>query len=125
MEVPGKKLDPVQICASPTDFKYWCQECLDRYVSAKKFCQQCQEYFCSNCCEFHKKVKTARKHVLVDILKVDHAKSQSLSPTITCSEDTDKVIDFFCPSHNTTVCSVCAFRNHKPCQMKYIPDISE
>lgn len=126
MEVPGRKLDLSQETASSEDFKYECQQCSEdgRHVPAKKYCQQCLEFLCANCCEFHKKVKTARNHVLLDISKEKTMLSQAMQPIITCSVHAHKVIEFLCPSHNTTVCSVCAVLDHKPCPLKYIPDVS-
>lgn len=127
MEVPGRKLDPVQELPSSEEFQHGCQQCSEgsSLVPAKKYCEQCQEFLCINCCEFHKKVKTARNHVLLDISLVKTTMLKTTRPTITCSVHTDKTIEFFCPSHDAIICSVCGLLNHKQCPVQYIPDISE
>lgn len=107
----------------------YCQPCdaNEIKVEAKKICQQCAELLCQDCCELHKKVTAVRHHVLLGISKETTylVGSRPEVPTIKCSVHKDKIIDFFCPTHNCTACSVCTVLHHKNCHVDYIPDVAE
>lgn len=102
-----------------------CHPCLldEKRLVAKKYCQQCNESLCINCCQFHTKVKTAKHHILIEISTVDTAHLTSLT-TIQCSVHNNKLLVYFCPIHKVSACGDCVENAHKDCHVDYIPDQS-
>lgn len=145
MEVSGKRNANDQTSSSADADQVFCQPCSDveNYVPARKFCQDCQQFLCLNCCEDHKKFKPLKHHVLLNKLELtvpsftghltspvanDSATTRSHKPkrpTVTCDKHKENLVSFFCPQHSTTVCEVCVLLDHKLCVVDYIPDISD
>lgn len=123
----SRKKDPDKRRSSD-DNKPICQPCeqAKKHMSARKFCRQCQEFLCETCSEFHKRSKALKSHILINASQdyYDPDTKLSNSPTIKCSVHTAEVVNFLCPAHNVTTCSVCAVLDHKPCKVSFIPDIS-
>lgn len=118
MEVHGKtRTSPTK--APPSKTETFCQPCHDggTPVAAVTFCQDCQDYLCRDCSEHHRRLKAVKHHVLLDTTPASTPASPSLDnhgnkTSLTCPTHSDKAIEFYCQTHNSAVCGICAVLDH-------------
>ena len=89
-------------------------------TQATIFCPDCEEYLCSKCQDWHKKLKALKTH---DIQPVSERKSSpgKVQPMVKsmknwCSCNQQKEVSEFCMDHQKLVCSVCMRVKHRSCQ---------
>ena len=132
MEVGGKKLDKDLPNSSDEVLPPHCQPCSNdgELLPAEGFCETCAEYLCDTCYKAHTIPTPSRNHVLLDkkqILRNSFNTKVKPKPslcTIRCTEHPEEIVKFYCQTHDSVVCGVCALRNHQqPCSCEYIPDL--
>ena len=120
---------------SEETYTYECDACkLDGAIREGKFyCCSCEDFLCSECESFHKKVKVTRSH---EIVAADDAKikkypnktalGQAAEPNTdelcTCSQQ--KHVEFYCKEHADMFCSLCKKVLHSRCNTATIDEAS-
>ena len=98
----------------------WCSQC--KYVEKfiKSDCSTCQESYCKNCSEILHSFKLQRGHAIIDIKDETETTSeqalQLLQTFLTCSNHSEKRVEFFCPVHNRFCCVNCVTSDHLGCR---------
>ncbi|XP_053407654.1 uncharacterized protein LOC123547434 isoform X2 [Mercenaria mercenaria] len=69
-----------------------CSQCQEdgRFVNAVKYCAECQEYFCAECCQIHKRYKVSKFHNLLEMEEVYKSSKQHSN---SCSAHGTKVVE--------------------------------
>ena len=88
----------------------------NRDSKAERFCYECREYFCKNCCDFIHRVKTFKDHPLLKLdaeagLGTEHAQrdiKEMLVKFMTCGRHPDKSVTFICRDDGRLCCVSCA-----------------
>lgn len=131
MEVPGKRLDPDHLKSSDEKPLTYCQPCQSdgKRLPAEGYCKTCGEYLCKECFSIHTKPSPLKHHVLLGKSSLQQhsssggaASTKSSVVTIGCPDHKEEIVKFFCPSHDSVLCGVCAVLSHKTCAVEYIPD---
>lgn len=121
MEIPSRKQDKYE--------ETLCDPCGSdgERISAEGFCTTCGDFLCADCFEVHTIPRPSRNHILLDKANMPSYKKRKPKSTCTviCGNHHDKVVDFFCPAHNTVFCTACANGSHKLCELMYIPDVAD
>ena len=90
---------------------------------AKYWCEQCNEYLCSGCKDYHKKFKATKTHT---ILPGKPSKKESIAPEstfiVTCNCNKDRGVEIYCKDHSEVICSSCATIKHRKCNTTAIQD---
>lgn len=134
MEVSGRRSFGRVGPGTAADAQILCQPCEEgsKRIKATRYCKECQQNICNDCAEQHKRFNSMKDHTFIEFSKADDSQlpssveeeTRSNSPTIKCQNHKDKVLEFYCPAHNVTSCSVCAVLIHKKCKLDYVPEIS-
>ena len=102
-----------QHISSEEYFDYNCTPCSqqERIIEAKRFCVECDEYFCSTCLSCHEKFSVTKGHTLVKCEKVQ----EDPLPTrfSKCEVHIDNVEDMVCCDHNVVCCRACVTNDHR------------
>ena len=118
MEVDGRLADSTRVVE-------WCQPCADagNDVIAVKFCSVCQEWLCSACTDFHRRLKALKHHTLYDkdALPVAVQDIEQENKTKYCKTHPNELIKYFCPTHKTLHCGDCAASS--TCKMDKISNV--
>jgi len=118
MEVDGRLADSTRVVE-------WCQPCADagNNVIAVKFCSVCQEWLCSACTDFHRRLKALKHHTLYDkdALPVTCQNTEQENKTKYCKTHPNELIKYFCPTHKTLHCGDCAASS--TCKMDKISNV--
>ncbi|XP_045207826.2 uncharacterized protein LOC123559790 [Mercenaria mercenaria] len=84
-----------------------CSQCKDNGITviAAQYCEQCEEYYCCNCRDMHKRSAASRSHELVDI-------TLSKDTEVSCdscklAENVHKVAEMFCCECKEHLCNNC------------------
>ena len=123
------------IGGSEETYAYECDACkLDEEIKEGKFyCCTCEDYLCSQCESFHKKVKVTRSHEIVDADDAPHKSysdkttqkdSERLSTYEFCSCNQRKTVEFYCEEHSEVLCSMCMNVHHNGCSAESIVEVS-
>lgn len=94
-----------------------CQPCLseDKQVESRKFCEDCQEFLCDACVEFHKKVTVTKQHKLVNIDQANIEAKQTLKSLSICYNHVGKRVGLICKDHKKIICQSCVNIEHASC----------
>ena len=131
MEVGGKKPDTDLLKSSDRESTRQCEPCGTdgKRLAAEGYCLTCKDYLCEACYKAHTVPKPCRNHVLLDKSQMPHDTSDpkaqvKQSPcTSHCTNHPEEIVKFFCQSHNSVLCGVCAVPERKACDVQYIPDL--
>ncbi|XP_053392534.1 uncharacterized protein LOC123562159 [Mercenaria mercenaria] len=96
-----------------------CTPCSDEGTSeeAVKYCPECDEYLCTTCTKYHRKVKASRDHKLVDREEGKHkSKVATLTTKIKCRQHSDRDIEMYCGAHDMVYCLMCIATEHRTCR---------
>lgn len=134
MEVSGRRSFGRVGPGAAADAQILCQPCEEgsKRIKATRYCKECQQNICNDCVEQHNRFNSMKGHTFVELDIADDLQSsssveevtESNSPTLKCHNHKDKILEFYCPTHHATSCSVCAVLIHKKCKLDYIPEIS-
>ncbi|XP_060554676.1 uncharacterized protein LOC132715656 [Ruditapes philippinarum] len=133
MEVSGKKenrhQDQTSSSGSSQNYKV-CQPCIadGESLEADGFCHNCQEYLCTTCIKYHRKVTVSKHHTILDKANMPtNVEPQTIKQlcTETCEKHKLEIIKYFCSDHDTVGCGNCMVIDHKACKVEFIPDIAD
>ncbi|XP_060571550.1 uncharacterized protein LOC132729739 [Ruditapes philippinarum] len=112
------------------DSNLYCLPC-NRYSLKRPafgYCHDCEEHLCERCCKHHRKQKPSMNHVLLDKGRMpQQSKTGNINNdqiTDFCTKHSDKLLEFYCETHDSNACYVCVTLDHKHCNVDYIPDVS-
>ena len=109
---------------SPKDV--YCEPCKTDGIRkyAKYYCEQCQEYLCSDCKDFHKKFKMSQSHKLLSgstMIKLSQLLQRKDCYSI-CGCSQNRQVQHFCQDHEDAVCDQCCKNDHHKCIIYSIED---
>ncbi|XP_071173695.1 uncharacterized protein [Mytilus edulis] len=96
-------------------------------VSATKWCRDCSEAFCDNCCEVHSLIKSLMRHKVVEIASIPTNECGIDLSTISdaCPVHSSKVVEAYCFDHQQLCCVLCVTLKHRKCEdVQAIEDIT-
>lgn len=73
----------------------------------RRYCIDCEQYFCKPCEEFHLKSKSCRDHVFQDLGHINPDDKK-----VKCKEHKEDMT-YYCTTCSVLVCKICLPRNHK------------
>ncbi|XP_053388951.1 uncharacterized protein LOC128551993 [Mercenaria mercenaria] len=110
---------------SDADFEIVCAPCGEDNIreEAVKFCVECNQYLCTACARYHRRIAALKSHKLLD---TDDAKIASVSAIVTkCRYHPDRDIEMFCGTHDMVCCLKCIATEHRTCEsVKNIEDVT-
>ncbi|XP_053390122.1 uncharacterized protein LOC128553040 [Mercenaria mercenaria] len=99
---------------------------------ARKYCVECQDYYCLICVNVHEDVPSLSGHKILDkrqfpsgSVKTRPGSSKHLpvAPTERCDRHAHHYIDMYCQNHNDVACGTCMAIDHRLCKdIFYIPE---
>ncbi|XP_045212891.2 uncharacterized protein LOC123563859 isoform X2 [Mercenaria mercenaria] len=98
---------------------FTCTPCSEEGTSeeAVKYCLECDEYLCTTCTKYHRKVKTSRDHKLVDREEgKNKPKVATVTTKIKCRQHPDRDIEMYCGTHDMVYCLLCIATEHRTCK---------
>jgi len=127
-EVQGRK-EPTEVDVGYARVRY-CDVCPD--VLASAICVNCQEYMCTDCSSYHRRITATRGHTLLTGDEFSsrespepHADEEEEDIITKCPIHNKEEIKFYCEKHDTLCCVACNVANHDQCTKSYIHDIAE
>ena len=89
-----------------------CSNCGEGSKASSK-CQDCQEFYCSDCTSQHQKFKATRDHTMVSLSEAAQSPEKLLeSMNEKCERHPAKTLELFCVTCDQAVCSTCALTQH-------------
>ena len=102
-------------------FQQCCGTCSERgrAIEATAYCQECEDFQCSECVENHSKIKLLIRHTIVDIDKVSDGLeiAKTFNKHYVCQHHQTQDLRFYCANHDVIVCSDCIVVRHKACEI--------
>ncbi|XP_045170658.2 uncharacterized protein LOC123533087 isoform X4 [Mercenaria mercenaria] len=94
-------------------------------VASVKHCVDCDENLCTSCLNDHNKFSGMKGHQILD--KVQRSVGRNLQlPSQRCTKHGGRLIDVYCPNHDSVCCSTCIAVEHSSCHgIKFIPDVAK
>lgn len=86
-------------------------------MAAKKYCTDCQKYFCNNCSMKHKMSVVLKSHSLVDVLSYDEEE------ILFCTTHKNEPIKFFCKPCDLEICLFCVLGDHENHMISSFEDV--
>ena len=104
-------------------FNHICGSCKTdgKDAEARKYCENCAEYLCDSCADFHRKLPLLRNHNVVPASNISGEKPNRRLKDY-CACNTNQEVAFYCEDHTEFICSSCQTIKHHRCT---IPSIQE
>ncbi|CAG2252839.1 unnamed protein product [Mytilus edulis] len=96
-------------------------------IPATKWCRDCSEAFCDNCCEIHSLIKSSMRHKVVGIASIQTNECGIDLSEISdaCPIHSSKVVEAYCFDHKQLCCIMCVTVQHRKCEdVQAIEDIT-
>lgn len=95
--------------------KYDCEVC-DKKEVAEHYCDDCGDFLCPECSNFHRTFKATKGHTINDLSAITleesiDMKSKGMQKMAKCPEHSDP-FSLYCEQCNTVICSVCLTESH-------------
>ena len=94
--------------------KSQCEKC--KKSTATGFCQDCGKFVCDKCIEIHQMWEDIANHQIVTMQDLQ-ANAASLVPpkkkVLYCPQHEEKLLEIYCETCNTLICSNCTIRLHQ------------
>ncbi|XP_045160847.2 transcription intermediary factor 1-alpha-like [Mercenaria mercenaria] len=123
MEVSGRTKT-----SGKTDIKneILCQPCKGEgdEVPAEGYCENCNEYFCTSCLKFHRKMAVTKNHVIRSKDEMPTTQVQVDPCLEPCDTHKTEIVKYFCQEHNSVGCGDCMVIGHKACKVQLVSDVS-
>ena len=89
------------------------------------YCPKCVEFYCQSCLATHSRMAATERHKI--LLGSDMPACQADKPVKyrLCDKHDGEDKDRYCFDHSTTICGICAIRDHKQCQVKEVSEASK
>lgn len=87
-------------------------------ISATKWCRECIEAYCDDCCETHSFITSLTNHKVVDIKSIQTTENKIDLCKISdaCPVHSSKVIEAYCFDHLQLCCMLCVTSQHMHCK---------
>ncbi|CAG2219742.1 unnamed protein product [Mytilus edulis] len=110
--VSGLKSYPFNFERSQSDNELTdiCEFCFDENIAVAK-CLDCKINLCTNCRDYHKKIKTSHSHSL-EKLKLEQLDTHNDNSAHECKEHKRSLL-YFCKPCNILLCSECSEKAHR------------
>ncbi|XP_033746943.1 uncharacterized protein LOC117332167 [Pecten maximus] len=105
-----------------------CDVCLldDVNKSANRWCIECGEALCSDCCDAHRKVRQTRKHQIIDLNDASHQVLVHCRSNEECPKHQGSMLELFCLYHRDLCCVLCVPMLHPGCKsIRSLYDIAQ
>jgi hypothetical protein len=114
MAVDGRKIRQSLYQGSDIEHDFPCSPCSKggKNEAAIKHCVECDENLCQSCMDDHNKFSSMKGHQLLNTVKQPSGRQQEL-PSQRCEKHGGKLIDVYCPGHDTVCCSTCISVEHR------------
>ncbi|XP_045171301.2 uncharacterized protein LOC123533636 [Mercenaria mercenaria] len=110
---------------SDADFEIICTPCGEDNIreEAVKFCAECNQYLCTTCTRYHRRIAASKFHKLLD---TDDGKNTLEVAMVTkCRYHADRDIEMYCGTHDMVYCAKCIATEHRACEsVKNIEDVT-
>ena len=89
----------------------------EKSIKASKFCLDCEEHFCDNCCDFGHKFKALKNHsfITINFEKTSRDKelniNQMMQKNLKCPVHPDESLTLLCENGKMFRCMTCAIEN--------------
>ena len=102
----------VDLCVRCKDFK--------KPTFAVKYCLDCREYLCENCCRIGHGFKVLKDHTIVDINQGNNDSEQMgvtemMSQYLVCPTHPEKICTYLCKDDDNFCCTECILVKYKHC----------
>ena len=89
------------------------------------YCQKCVEFYCQSCLATHSRMAATERHKI--LLGSDMPACQADKPVKyrLCDKHDGEGKDRYCFDHSTTICGICAIREHNQCPIKEVSEASK
>ena len=105
-----------------------CGPCMKTYVErgASHYCNDCSDWLCDHCKDFHRKLPALTNHVIIPESQVPAITSTRGRPAIViyCSCNKNQVVKYHCDDHKDTLCDSCKHTKHYKCKISRLQDKS-
>ena len=100
-----------------------CFEAKSLNIGVSGYCKDCYQFLCTDCHLFHGTLQGTRHHVVLQ--GKDMPKSQAEKPIKFhfCDEHTDNMMNIFCFTHKSLICSSCSSETHTYCSTGNVGDV--
>ncbi|XP_045197005.2 uncharacterized protein LOC123551847 [Mercenaria mercenaria] len=127
MAVDGRKFNESLSQGSEDYYDFPCSPCTKegRNVPGTSHCVDCGENLCASCLKDHNKFAVMRGHQILNKAQ-DRSDGRCQLPNQKCTKHGGKLIDVYCPGHDTVGCSTCIAVDHSSCQgIIFVPDVAK
>ena len=93
-----------------------CSNCQKEDETVEKRCNDCHQFLCSPCAEFHQRTFDTKGHVLLSKDQLKGKKPAENAIPMKCSKH-NELIKFYCDSCQETICMSCSILDHKQHKM--------
>ena len=86
---------------------------------ASHYCNDCSDWLCDHCKDFHRKLPALTNHVIVPESQVPATTSTRGRPVIViyCSCNKNQEVQHYCDDHKDTLCDSCKHTKHYKCKI--------
>ena len=88
--------------------------CVCVNVAAVSMCLNCRDMLCQSCTEAHSKLSMSKHHKVETLTSLTVEKLAASRPA-TCAVHDDEVSKVYCPTHDASICLLCATTIHRQC----------
>ena len=95
---------------------------------ATAFCQECAEFYCKTCADYHKAFGVSREHHMRPAAEVDMSivhQSQMLHRMQHCAQHPRQELDIYCDTCLVPVCTKCCLLGHKQHMYRELSTVAE
>ncbi|XP_052062561.1 uncharacterized protein LOC127702402 [Mytilus californianus] len=89
-----------------------------KHISATKWCRDCTEAYCDDCCDTHSFITSLTNHKVVDIksIQTNEEEIDLFKISDSCPVHSSKVIEAYCFDHLQLCCVLCVTYQHRQCK---------
>ena len=88
--------------------------CVCEDVAATALCLNCGDMLCKACKEAHENLLMTQSHIVEDLSSLT-AEKLAANRQSTCEAHPDETTEFYCPTHDASICLLCASSKHRNC----------
>ena len=88
--------------------------CVCVNVAAVSMCLDCRDMLCQSCTEAHSKLSMSKHHKVETLASLTVEKLAASRPA-TCAIHEDEISKVYCPTHDASICLLCATTIHRQC----------
>ena len=93
---------------------------------ASHYCNECSDWLCNHCKDFHRKIPALTNHAIIPESQVPAITSRRGRPAIViyCSCNKNQEVKHYCDDHKDTLCDSCKHSKHYKCKVSRLQDKS-